>query len=84
MKYYKSIHTGKIVTYKFVKGIDYVSGKGTIDQMIENGALIEVKNPTIEECIKNGAGMVAVVRYRELHPSVDWETAMKKVKNFNK
>lgn len=73
MKYYKSMETKKIVNEKFIKGIDFVYGVGTLETMISDGLLKEIDPPTVEECIIHGSGSLAVQRYMELHPDASWE-----------
>lgn len=83
-KYYYSNITDKIVANNFIKCVDYVFGAGTVTKMVEAGHLTELKNPTIEECIANGSGSVAVVRYREINPDCSWEEASKCVREIRK
>lgn len=82
--YYRSTYTNKIVADNFVKCIDYVYGRGTIDMLIAEKVLIPLENPTIDECIIHGSGSVAVVRYRELHPDTSWSDASKEVRRLSK
>lgn len=83
-KYYYSNITNKIVASNFIKCVDYVFGSGTVTKMVDAGHLTELHDPSIEECITNGSGSVAVVRYRELNPNYSWEEASKCVHEIRK
>ena len=75
MTYYRSKFTNRIIASNFARCLDYVYGRETVEDMIEAGDLIVEEAPTVEDCIKNGGGSVAVVRYMELNPDVTWNDA---------
>ena len=84
MNYFKSKYTNKIIAGNFARCLNYVYGENTISRLIESGGLIEIESPTVEECIMNGGGSVAVVRYRELNPDASWEYASMEVQRIRK
>ena len=80
MTYYRSTITKKWMSHNFIKGINYIFGKGYLEKLVNEGILEEVKEPSIEDCIRYGAGAsLPVVRYRELYPDVSWAKAQEEV-----
>lgn len=63
--FYKSKITGAIIKYPY--DIDYVYGQGCVGTLIDLGLLEELPEPSVEDCIKYGSKIVAVMRYREIH-----------------
>ncbi len=84
MTYYKSKFTGRIIASNFARCLDYVYGRETVDDMIAGGDLIILEDPSVEECIRNGGGSVAVVRYMELNPDVSWNDASQMIRQMKK
>lgn len=84
MNYYRSEQTNLIVSGNFIKALDYVHGKGTVNKLIEDGVLKEIEDPSVEDCILHGSGSVAVLRYRELHPDISWDDARIEVRKIQK
>lgn len=84
MRYFKSKFTGKILSENFAKCLDYTYGRNTINELIEDGVLIEIVDPSLEECILHGSGSLGVVRYRELNPEASWTEASKQVRYLRK
>lgn len=82
--YYQSAITNKIIAENFAKCLDYVYGRGEVENLIEDGKLKVIEEPSIEECLKCGSGSVAVLRYRELNPDATWEEASKAVRKISK
>lgn len=82
--YYRSSITNKIVSEKFTKSLNYIYGLGTVEKLVEEGTLIPIDEPTIIDCIKDGGGSVATVRYMEINPDADWATASKEVRKIRK
>lgn len=84
MTYYRSKFTNRIIASNFARCLDYVYGRNTIEDMIEDGDLIVEEAPSVEDCIKNGGGSVAVVRYMELNPDVSWNDASQEIRRLKK
>ena len=63
--YYRSAITGKIVSS--VSVLDDIYGKGQVKLLVNAGTLQEVEDPDLIDMIKNGTGVAAVLRYRELN-----------------
>lgn len=75
MQYYLATKTDKIVSHNFTKSVEYIYGKGTVENLVEEGILTPIDAPSIEDCILYGSGSVAVVRYMEQNPGVTWSDA---------
>lgn len=84
MTYYKSKFTGRIIASNFARCLDYVYGRETVNDMIAEGDLIILDDPSVEDCIRNGGGSVAVVRYMELNPDVTWNDASQMIRQMKK
>lgn len=63
--FYRSKITGAIMRYPY--DIDYVYGQGFVTTLIDMGLLEDLPEPSVEDCIKYGSKVVAVIRYREIH-----------------
>ena len=83
MNYYQSSITKKIMAENFLKAIDQIYGEGRLMSLIEEGTLVQIKAPTVEECIYYGSNNVAILRYQELHET-DWNESSKAVKKLRK
>lgn len=84
MQYYRSTITNLIVSANFVKSLDYVYGKGTVENLIGDGTLEEVVEPSVIDCIRHGSGSVAVLRYREIHPETSWDEASSEIRKMKR
>lgn len=82
MQYYRSSITGLIVSDNFSKSLAYIFGPNAVQKYVEDGVLIPIEAPTVNECIRHGSGSVAVVRYRELNPDCSWPEASEAVRKI--
>lgn len=84
MQYYRSKITNLIVSGNYAKALNYVYGKNTIEKLVEEHTLEEIKEPSVIDCVRYGSGSVAVVRYRELHPEASWDEASAEIRKIRK
>lgn len=64
-EYFRSKITGKILKYPYM--LDYIYGEGTVMKEINRGLLEKIDPPSIEEALKDGTKIIAVMRYRDIH-----------------
>lgn len=67
MEYYRSTATGKILADASLRIINDVFGDETVSNMISDGLLVLVENPSVIECVRSGNISSAFTRYREIH-----------------
>lgn len=74
-KYYKSTKTGALLRASRIENV-YFDIFGPLnpynnftwcDKLIKDGTLVEIKDPTVIDFLKQNDRIGAVVRYRELH-----------------
>lgn len=66
--WYRSTKTNKII-YSSASGIvDNVFGEGTFFDLIQNGTLTPISNPSVIDVLRDGDSTVlAIIRYRQIH-----------------
>ena len=64
-QYFRSSLTGKLMRYPH--DIETIFGEGSVQKLLDEGVIVEVLSPSIEDCLKNGSLFIAVVRYHEIH-----------------
>lgn len=67
MQYYRSTATGKILGENSLKILNDVFGDETVPNMVSDGLLVTVENPSVIDCIRSGNMVSAFTRYREIH-----------------
>lgn len=67
MEYFKSTITGKIVTNRDLWSANDIFGKDAVEELLANGTLDPVAEPTVIDCIKSGGLPAAFARYCEVH-----------------
>ena len=67
MEYFRSTITGKIVTNRDIWSANDIFGKDTLEELLFNGTLVPVEEPSVIDCIKSGGIPAACSRYCEIH-----------------
>ena len=67
MEYFRSTITGKIVTNRDIWSANDIFGKDALEELLANGTLVPVEEPSVIDCIKSGGMPAACARYCEIH-----------------
>ena len=67
MQYYRSTATDKILCENSLKILNDVFGDEAITNMMSDGLLVAIDNPSVVDCICSGNMVSAFARYREIH-----------------
>ena len=66
--WYRSTKTNKIIYSSAFRIVDNVFGEGTFFDLIQNGTLTPISNPTVIDVLRDGGSTVlATIRYRQIH-----------------
>lgn len=65
--YYRSTATGKILSEGSVRILNDVFGDEAVANMMNDGLLESIENPSVVDCIRSGNMASAITRYREIH-----------------
>lgn len=66
--WYRSEHTGKLISSNFFRTLDLMYGKGFAKELISRGELVKVEDPSVIDILKdNGSRTQAIIRCREIH-----------------
>ena len=66
--WYRSTKTNKIIYSSAFRIVDNVLGEGTFFDLIQNGTLTPISNPSVIDVLRDGGSTVlAAIRYRQIH-----------------
>lgn len=66
--WYRSTKTNKIIYSSASRIVDNVLGEGTFFDLIQDGTLIPISNPSVIDVLRDGGSTVlAAIRYRQIH-----------------
>lgn len=82
MTFYLSKKTGKIVNNLCLDRLVDILGQETLDGLVEDGTITEVKEPTVVDILRSGSFSSAVLRYREIHDCKDNKKAIEMVRRI--
>ena len=65
--YYRSTATNKIMSENSLRILNDIFGGETVSNMVSDGLLVGIENPSVVDCICSGNMATAITRYREIH-----------------
>lgn len=81
MEYFRSAITGKIVTHRDIWSANDIFGKDKLEELLADGTLEPVAEPSVIDCVSSGSTPAAMARYCEIH-NCDMATAKAAIQNI--